>query len=309
MPAVPGLDVLPANRCSSDLSKGRATGNHPMHQSAVRPEPRLDPISESSLSDLIAGLSHALDIAEGLPEGHAERTCLIGMRIAAELGLADAERTDLFYALLLKDLGGSSTASKFCYLLGADDRQAKRNLKNVDWAKFSETFRFIRCNVMPGGAPLQRALHAVAFAVEGAGGPRKIVAIRSARGAELALSLGFRQATATAIRELEERWDGRGHSQGRRGEEISPLARIVALAQAMEIAFAAGGPAAAADVARERRGTWFDPGLVDAFLAFSRDAALWSRVASAEPRTEVLRLVPEGALTTADGSAVDRIAS
>ena len=34
-------------------------------------------------SEVIAALSHALDMTEGHPVGQAERTCLIGMRIAA----------------------------------------------------------------------------------------------------------------------------------------------------------------------------------------------------------------------------------
>ena len=37
-------------------------------------------------SEVLAALSHALDLTEGQPLGHAERTCLIGMRIADELG-------------------------------------------------------------------------------------------------------------------------------------------------------------------------------------------------------------------------------
>ena len=59
---------------------------------------------EIRLSEVIGGLSYALDLTEGEPPGHAERSCLLGMRIADEVGLVgENERTDLFYALLLKD--------------------------------------------------------------------------------------------------------------------------------------------------------------------------------------------------------------
>lgn len=279
-----------------------------MNQPAIRLEPGCNPKCKSNIPGVISGLSHALDIAEGQPEGHAVRTCLIGIRIAAELALDDAEVSALYYALLLKDLGGSSNSSKVCHLLGTDDRQAKRNLKMVDWAKPSETIGFLRRNVMPAGAPLQRVLHAVVFALEGAGGPRKIIATRSASGAELARRLGFSEATATAIRHLNERWDGRGYSEGLQGDEISLLGRIAGLAEAMEISFAIGGPAAAANFARERRGTWFDPSLVDAFLAFSREGSFWSRVACADPRAELARLVADADSAVADEAALDRIA-
>ena len=40
-------------------------------------------------SEVLAALSHALDMTEGHPVGQAERTCLIGMRIARELQLDD----------------------------------------------------------------------------------------------------------------------------------------------------------------------------------------------------------------------------
>ena len=34
------------------------------------------------LSEILAALSYALDIAEGQPPGHAPRSCMIGMRLA-----------------------------------------------------------------------------------------------------------------------------------------------------------------------------------------------------------------------------------
>jgi HD-GYP domain-containing protein (c-di-GMP phosphodiesterase class II) len=107
---------------------------------------------------------------------------------------------------------------------------------------------------------------------------------------------------------LDERWDGRGYSEGLKGDEISLLGRIAGLAQAIEISFASGGPAAAAHLASERRGTWFDPSLVDAFLACSGDGTFWSRVASADPRAELNRLVPDADVAIADEAALDRIA-
>ncbi len=47
----------------------------PQHPRAVR------------LSEVLSGLSYALDLTEGHPRGHSARSCLIGMRIARELGL------------------------------------------------------------------------------------------------------------------------------------------------------------------------------------------------------------------------------
>ena len=149
-----------------------------MLKPATHHAPECTPDFQFRIAEVIAGLSSALDLAEGQPQGHAARTCLIGMRIADELKLAAAERSELFYALLLKDLGGSSNAAKVCYLFGADDRRVKSDLKAVDWSRMSQTVQFLKRAVMPDGAPLQRVLHAAVFALEGSGGPKKISQMR-----------------------------------------------------------------------------------------------------------------------------------
>ena len=48
------------------------------------------------LSEIVAALSHALDVTEGQPMGHAVRTCVIGMRLADAVGLEPARRSSLF---------------------------------------------------------------------------------------------------------------------------------------------------------------------------------------------------------------------
>ena len=65
--------------------------------------------STFALSEVLGGLSYALDITEGEPPGHAVRTLAIGMRLAEQLHLGDEVRSALFYALLLKDAGCTAT--------------------------------------------------------------------------------------------------------------------------------------------------------------------------------------------------------
>ncbi|WP_263368965.1 HD domain-containing phosphohydrolase [Edaphobacter bradus] len=64
-----------------------------------------------SLSEIISALSYALDLTEGAVLGHALRSCLLGMRIAAELKLTAEATSSLYFALLLKDVGRSSNAN------------------------------------------------------------------------------------------------------------------------------------------------------------------------------------------------------
>ena len=61
-----------------------------------------------ALSEILGALTHALDITEGQPPGHALRSCLIGMRLAEVIDLPEDDRSALFYALLMKDAGCSA---------------------------------------------------------------------------------------------------------------------------------------------------------------------------------------------------------
>src|SRR4051812_1115638 len=78
-----------------------------------------------SLSELLSALSRSLDMTEGQPPGHTLRTCYIGMRLAERVGLGEAERKALYYALLLKDAGCSSNAARVAALFGSDDHGVK----------------------------------------------------------------------------------------------------------------------------------------------------------------------------------------
>src|SRR5215208_6511567 len=101
------------------------------------------------LSEVVGALSYALDLTEGEPPGHALRSCLIGMRLAQELELDAATRSDLFYALLLKDAGCSANSARMAALFGADDHVAKRTSKRIDWAGRLPAFAWSLRTVAP----------------------------------------------------------------------------------------------------------------------------------------------------------------
>ena len=103
------------------------------------------------LSGVIGGLSYALDLTEGEPPGHAVRSCVIGMRIADELGLDPGTRSRLFYALLMKDAGCSANSAKMAALFGADDHEAKRTAKRSNWSRGLPAFVWSLRIVAPEG--------------------------------------------------------------------------------------------------------------------------------------------------------------
>jgi HD-GYP domain-containing protein (c-di-GMP phosphodiesterase class II) len=258
---------------------------------------------EIALSALIGALSYALDIGEGEPPGHAMRSCLIGMRLADELGLDAAARSDLFYALLLKDVGCSANSAHMAALFGADDQEAKRTSKRVDWARPVSAFLWSLRTVAPGGSLSARAERLWAIRNEGEV-TRSLMLARCDRGAEIARMLGFSEATAEAIRALDEHWDGRGQPRGLRGAEIPLAGRILCLAQTVEVFHAARGVGAAYRVAAKRSGQWFDPGLVDALAAFRVDMGFWASLA--EP--DLSGVEPPDRVMLADENRLDQIA-
>jgi HD-GYP domain-containing protein (c-di-GMP phosphodiesterase class II) len=256
-----------------------------------------------ALSELIGALSYALDVAEGEPPGHAKRSCLIGMRLADELGLEPPARSDLFYALLLKDAGCSANSARMAALFGADDQQAKHTSKLIDWSRPSSAFVWSLRTVAPNGSLGARVRRLRTIRDEGQV-TRSLMQARCERGAEIARMLGFSEATAEAIRALDEHWDGRGQPRGLRGTEIPLAARISCLAQTVEVFHAARGVDAAYRMATRRRGRWFDPDLVDAFDALRGDVGFWSSLA--EP--DLSAVEPPDRVLSADEHRLDRIA-
>ena len=257
------------------------------------------------LSDIVAALSHALDLTGGQPAGHAERTCLIAMRLAAHTGLDEAARSSLFYAALLKDAGCSSTAARVAALYGGDDTIAKAQRRKVDFASTPRALAHVARTVAPGGSPTRKARHFTRIVRTGRAGSRQIVELRCERGADVARAVGVDERAATAILHVDERWDGRGAPRGLAGEEISVLGRMLALAQCAAVFWAGGGGAAAAcAIGRRRRGTWFDPALVDVLSAAERDDAFWATLRD----PHVAPLEPVEHVVFAGDAEVDRVA-
>jgi putative nucleotidyltransferase with HDIG domain len=256
------------------------------------------------LSRVIGGLSYALDVTEGEPPGHAVRTCVIGMRIAEELGLDAATRSHLFYALLMKDAGCSANSAKMAALFGADDHEAKRTAKRSNWSRRFPALVWSLRIVAPDGTFRARAARLRAIKDEGQV-TRSLMLARCDRGAEIALLLGLGVESAEAIRALDEHWDGNGQPFGLRGEAIPLLARILCLAQTAEIYHGEGGPEAACAVAARRSGEWFDPAVVAALLACRGDTGFWESLA----RADVSAWEPDDRLLSADAAHLDRIAT
>ncbi len=282
----------------------------PADTGRMAPNPARDeerPISVS-VAEVFSALSFALDITEGHPFGHALRTCLIGMRLAKRLGLPMGDQRDLYYALMLKDVGCSSNAARVFELFGGDERVAKRDLRHVDWANYFKAARFALAHAAPGASWFERACRVAGLAAAGPREAAKLVETRCRRGADIVTRLGFSPQVAVALSSLDEHWDGHGYPRGLRGQEIPLLARLMGLAQTLEVFAALEGPPAAIEVARERGGRWFDPTLVAAAEGLEADLAHWCGLDEYALQQAVRDCEPGDAALLAGPNTLDRIA-
>jgi putative nucleotidyltransferase with HDIG domain len=265
--------------------------------------------SPARVSGVLAGLSHALDLTEGHPRGHAARTSRIGLRIGEALGLLPSDRVELLYALLLKDAGCSSNAPVVYELFGGDDQEVKRAVWLRDWRRLPEQLTYAWEYIGRGSRFVSKMRRLGRFAMLGPrGSGERIFTVRCERGAQIARMIGLSDRVADAIRAMDEHWDGGGYPYGLRGHESSLFARIIGLAQVMEIFWSEGGPQSAIRVARERRGRWFDAELVDTLRAFERDGSFWTRLRNATLDLDVFTNVPADIEIPADDERLDRIA-
>lgn len=259
------------------------------------------------LSELISSLSYALDITEGQPEGHCIRCCWTGMHIGCQLGLSDEALWELYYVLLLKDLGCSSNASRICELYLTDDLSFKREFKWVD-GSLPQVLRFVLRHTGTTAGLVSRFKTLADIFANGDAIAQELIQTRCTRGADIARQLRFSEAIAQGIHALDEHWDGNGRPNGLSGEAISLYARIALLAQVIDVIHRATGAEEALAEVRRRSGSWFDPALVAAFEQVARDKPFWATLASEHVAQQVLGLEPACVETELDEDFFDDIA-
>jgi len=259
------------------------------------------------LSEIISGLSYALDVTEGMPTGHSARACAIGMRVAAVAGVPEHELSSLYYALLLKDAGCSANAAALSELFGSDDREFKRARKGTDFRAFRVKAPAAFRSTLPDAPLPARVRRLISIARRGAETTEALYTVRCERGAEIARMIELPESTAQAIRSLDEHWDGGGTPYGLRGDQIPLAARIMALVGVVEVHVAMAGVDAALDVAGERSGTWFDPSLVAALLTTRGDREFWSSL-HGDAVEVVVGYEPADRALLADDAGLDRVA-
>jgi HD-GYP domain-containing protein (c-di-GMP phosphodiesterase class II) len=260
------------------------------------------------LSELIGALSYALDITEGQPAGHCVRCCWIGVHIGRAAGLPEDQLWELYYTLLLKDLGCSSNAARICELYLTDDLQFKRDFKTVG-DSLPQVLSFVLSHTGLKAGLAERFRSVMGILRDGPSIAQELIATRCQRGAEIARLLRFSDGVAAGIYSLDEHFNGQGKPARLAGEAIPVFARIALLAQVIDVFHTSSGRDSALAEVRARTGTWFDPRLVRAFDEVAAAPDFWRMLSSPDIDQAVFALEPAGGEVALDDDYLDDIAT
>ena len=232
-----------------------------------------------TLGEILSALSFALDITEGARPGHTARACLLGMRLCREIGLPDQALADLYYALLLKDIGCSGNSARMADAFAADDQVVKQHFKFVEREKLGslngEALTFVWNNVAPSDSVWNR-IRGIYRMISSPGDlTAEMIEARCERGAIILHKLGMGIDTCAAVYSLDEHWNGHGLPDHLVGKDIPVLGQICGIAQHLDLFCSEFGSTRAMQTLAERSGSWFNPDLVRAAESLHQQGSLW----------------------------------
>jgi len=255
-------------------------------------------------AEVVALLSLGTDLGLGQPMEHIIRACLLALRLAERLGFDDAQRGVLYYSGLLAWVGCHTDAYEQAKWFG-DDLSLKGDAHYAyDFGRPSQAAAFMLKNIGGAGRPLvERARVGVAFLGDGRRAVESLAENHYRATDELAVRLGLGEEVRESLRQSYERWDGKGAFR-LKGEQIAVSSRLMNLADVVEVFQRTRGLEAALEVAWERSGTQFDPGLVELLgeaapqlFAELDSTSSWELVIGAEP--SLARVLTEAELDAA----------
>ncbi|HEX9035092.1 MAG TPA: HD domain-containing phosphohydrolase [Streptosporangiaceae bacterium] len=228
-----------------------------------------DQASGLRLAELVAAFSLATDLGMGQPMEHVLRSWLIAVRLGERLGMDGEARVALYYVIALSWAGCVADTAEVATWFG-DDIAFRSDSYRVDLAGLP-LMGFALSHVGAGTPFLHRLRLATNLVLTGGRAIERGLMSHCLSTTQLAGRLGLPAEVCYPLRQVFTRWDAKGVPEGVGGEQITHPVRLFHLADTVEVFHRAGGVEAAVEMARSRRGTHFDPAVVDIFCEDAAD--------------------------------------
>jgi HD-GYP domain-containing protein (c-di-GMP phosphodiesterase class II) len=223
--------------------------------------------SEIRLAELMAALSLATDLGMGQPMEYALYLCVLAVRLGERAGLSESELREVYYLALLRHIGCNAETYMMAALFG-DELALRTEIAAVDAGNTPKMLGLVTRYIRQANADAS-PLNLVRALTRGVLSSSQLMEDEFAGFCEVAQRLAerleFSEGMIQALGQVFERWDGRGSPAKLKGEQIAPSVRVMSLAQDAVTFHRLGGVEAAVTMARERKGTAYDPRLVECF--------------------------------------------
>ena len=242
-----------------------------------------------TLAELVATLSLVADLGMGRPMERVLRQTVVALRLGAVAGMDRAACASAYYASLLTWVGCAVDTSEVAALFG-DEMELYADTRDGDLGGVRLAM-FVARHLGDGKSGFHRIGMVGRFLASAGRSVQRVMEAHCREASDLAGWLELGPAVCEPLLQAFERWDGRGVPGLSGADGLAPAIRLVHLADSVEAFHHAGGAEAALQVARERRGTQFDPDLVDCFCANHAEIlaglggiSAWEEVIALDPR-------------------------
>ena len=241
-----------------------------------------------TLAELLAAFSLATDLGLGQPMEHVLRSWRIAARLGEHVDLDADEQASLFYIAVLAWVGCVADTPEVARWFG-DDIAFRADSYQVELAGLPG-LAFMLGHAGAGDVAWHRLRLAATLVATGGKGVERGLLSHCLTTSRMADLLGMGPQVCRPLQQFFTRWDGKGMPRGIGREDIAASVRLFHLSDIVEVYNRSGGVDAAIEVARARRGSHFDPALVDAFCSVARDVLVdssdeldWHDLIAADP--------------------------
>jgi len=239
------------------------------------------------LVELVAALSLAADLGLGQAMEHGLRACLIATRLADRLELDQQARDDVYWVSLLAMVGCTADSFELRQIWG-DDLALRAGMFEAGPSELAIA-RYFLSRAGADGGPIRRARAGAGLLATGMRAVAESLTTHCQVTGQLAEQLQFGPSIREPLQHTFARWDGKGVPRGVAGEEIELAARLVVVANYIEVEHRLRGVDAAIAFSRRFAGSVMDPGVVEGLASGAADILdgleehTWDAVVAAEP--------------------------